>query len=206
MTKISAVVLAAGNGSRFGGDKLLHPLEIQDEHGCIQQKAMGLISSLNVQPHVNEVICVVRPHDTRLMDVFHSHQLTTVRNPDYETGLSSSIKVGVQAAKPDHAIMICLADMPFIKHASYQAIVNGFCTQPEAVCRPVFLNKQNTSQPGHPVIFAPKLRNNLMELSQDRGAQMFIQSLSIHTIPLDDSGVIQDIDQKSDLGMISKGF
>jgi molybdenum cofactor cytidylyltransferase len=196
---ISAIILAAGNGSRFGGDKLLHEIEYTNNKDSITSKSIGLISALNVLPHVDEVVCVVRPNDTQLIKLLEPHPFTIVTNKDYQQGLSSSIKAGVLAVKPANNIMICLADMPFIKTHSYQAVIDGFNADKNTVCRPVFFNEHSILKPGHPVIIPNKFKDKLMKLNADKGAQLLIQSLPVHTVRLVDQGVIRDIDRKEDL-------
>lgn len=191
---ISAIVLAAGNGSRFGGDKLLHPITFGTRH----KHAIGLTSALNVQPHVDEVICVVRPDDQTLIALLNTHNMTTIANPHHPLGLSSSIKVGVASAKPDNAIMICLADMPFIKANSYQDLIQVFSQNTQTITRLTF-QAGTLKQSGHPVIFPNNIRYKLLELKGDKGAQTLINELPIATAVSDDEGIIFDIDTQQDL-------
>ena len=198
MPKISAIVLAAGSGSRFGGDKLLQPINLTDELGRLHKRPIGLTSALNVQPHVDEVICVVRPDDQTLIALLNAHNMTTIANPHHPLGLSSSIKVGVASAKPDNAIMICLADMPFIKANSYQDLIQLFSLNTQSITRLTY-QTDTLKQSGHPVIFPNNIRYKLLELKGDKGAQALINERPIATAVSDDEGIIFDIDTQQDL-------
>ncbi|MGR6874519.1 nucleotidyltransferase family protein [Pseudomonas sp. HK3] len=195
---ITALVLAAGNGSRFGGNKLRHEIKYTNEYGHITSKAMGLMSALNVQPYVDEVLSVVRPDDHLLKSLFNSHNIKTIDNPDYQAGLSASIKIGVKAAKSDNAIMVCLADMPFIQAQSYQMLSKLFLSQPDNITRLIY-QKDNQKQAGHPVIFPASQKHALLQLQGDKGAQFLLTTLQITSAPSDDKGIIFDIDTQQDL-------
>jgi len=196
---ITAIVLAAGKGHRFGGDKMLQPIPVINSNNPEHTLPMGLRSALNVRPHVDQVICVVRPDDKALIQVLHEHAFKTVINHEFELGLSSSIKAGVRSAHSDHHIMICLGDMPFITEASYESIIQAFYSQPSSICRGCFVSGSDTPLMGHPVIFPHVFRPQLLALQGDKGAQSIMQSLPINTIKIEDKGIIKDIDHKSDL-------
>jgi molybdenum cofactor cytidylyltransferase len=195
---ITALVLAAGNGSRFGGNKLRHEIKYTNEHGHITSKAMGLISALNVQPYVDEVLSVVRPDDHLLKSLFNSHDIKTIDNPDYQAGLSASIKIGVKAAKPDNAIMVCLADMPFIQPQSYRTVTRLFLSHSNSITRLIY-QKDKQKQAGHPVIFPASQKHALLQLKGDNGAQALLTTLPIISAPSDDNGIIFDVDTQQDL-------
>lgn len=98
--KVTGLLMAAGMGSRFGGHKLRHPLS----NGL----PMGVQSALNLKQIVDEVICVVRPDDHVLIGLFEERGFTIVKNPEHNTGLSSSIKAGVKAASDSDYWIVAL--------------------------------------------------------------------------------------------------
>jgi molybdenum cofactor cytidylyltransferase len=196
--KITAVLLASGNGTRFGGDKLLHLINDLDTHSGEHKQAIGLTSALKVQAFVDEVICVVRPSDTALTKLFKAHGLKTIENPDFKTGLSASIKHGVKAAKADNAIMICLGDMPFIKPNSYQSLIQLFNANPNRITRLMYQN-DDTKQAGHPVIFPVSTKQALQQLKGDSGAKALLKEMDVLCAITTDDGVVFDIDTQQDL-------
>lgn len=196
--KITAIVLAAGLGSRFGGDKLLTPIQHPDKTNSKQP--LGLISALNVQPHVDEVICIIKPNDQALKTLFESKGLKTICNANYETGLSSSIKAGIKACEDsqNHHYMICLADMPYIQAMTYKKIIEAFnCIQ--TITRPMFITETGINKSGHPVIFPHKYRNELLNLTGDEGGKPLIKRYDVNQVITSDSGIIMDIDVKQDI-------
>lgn len=198
--KITAVLLASGSGTRFGGDKLLHLINDFSMHPSEQKQAIGLTSALKVQAFVDEVICVVRPDDLILTKLFKAHGLKTIENPDFKTGLSASIQHGVKAAKADNAIMICLGDMPFIKPGSYQSLIEKFNANPDRITRLMYQNDDTKpKQAGHPVIFPASTKQALQQLKGDSGAKALLKEIDVLCAITNDNGVVFDIDTQQDL-------
>jgi molybdenum cofactor cytidylyltransferase len=220
---ITAIVLAAGLGSRFGGDKLLTPIQL---NSADQALPLGVVSALNIKPHVDNVICVVRPNDLTLKQQFASHGFSTVDNFDYKQGLSSSIITGVKACNDNSHYLICLADMPYILSPTYSAIIKSFkanldtqlnkglgkklieplnentnTNTKSGIFRPVLLagNNIGKDKAGHPVLFNKKYRQALLQITGDNGAQALIKKYGVTTIQLTDQGIIQDIDRSEDI-------
>ncbi|MCJ8170234.1 nucleotidyltransferase family protein [Atopomonas sediminilitoris] len=194
-SKVIGLLLAAGQGSRFGGDKLLHPLR--------DGTPIGLQAARNLAAQVDELICVVRPSDHALQALFNAEGFTVLPNPEHLTGLSSSLKAGV-AFRPDAAYwLIGLGDMPFIQPASYLAVrhaLNQELTQ--AVDEQRLLRTCVNNHHGHPCALPQRCRAELMSLSGDSGAARLFKQAKQNTVQLigiDDHGVLQDIDQACDL-------
>lgn len=196
--KITALVLASGMGSRFGGDKLSHKIEVNGQAPL----AIGVISALKVKPFVDEVICVIRPNDTALKQAYLNHGFSVVENPDFKQGLSSSIKAGINAINADtkNHYMICLADMPYIKADSYKAVTELFKARlknkADIIVRPRLSEKNKL---GHPVIFSHVFKTDLLTLKGDDGGKPLLQKYGFDSLEVNDFGVLTDIDFKADL-------
>jgi molybdenum cofactor cytidylyltransferase len=221
LTTITAIVLAAGLGRRFGGDKLLTPIQLNPGD---QALPLGVVSALNIKPYVDNVICVVRPSDLKLKQQFASHGFTTIDNSDYRQGLSSSIITGVKACNDNSHYLICLADMPYILPCTYSTIIKLFMDNLDfkskeilekkliksqdlninkklGILRPVLLagNKIEKNRSGHPVLFNKKYRQALLKITGDKGAQPLIKKYGATEIQLKDQGIVQDIDRPEDI-------
>lgn len=188
---ITAIVLASGLGSRFGGDKLLKNIPYNKDLAL----PIGLISALNVRPHVDQVICVVRPHDIQLQQLFQIQGFQTIDNPNFKEGLSSSIRTGVLACAKDSHYLICLGDMPYIQSNTYQSLITRFLNhtkdQTKTIARPMF--NENHKQ-GHPVIFSNDFKKALLSLSGDNGGKSILKKNDVLTVNLNDHGILDDID------------
>ncbi len=186
---IVGLVMAAGLGTRFGGNKMLHP--IKQSKG--ESVAMGLQSALNVKPWVDEVICIVRPQDDALIKLYRQHGLRFEINSNYEEGLSSSFIAGIKAAPDASMWLIALGDMPFIQQGTFRQIKKAIDKGDQNNIIQTSLNKK----PGHPVVFPSRLKDDLLALSADEGARSIVKKerLNLINVPVDDVGVHIDIDE-----------
>ena len=104
---VAGVLLAAGTSSRMGRNKLL--LEWNGEtmvHGCARRALAGGVSPL---------IVVLGPNAAEVRSALSDVPCDTVVNPEYESGMASSVRAGL-ASVPDAAAaaIILLADMPHV--------------------------------------------------------------------------------------------
>ncbi len=189
---ITGIVLAAGMGSRFGGDKMLHLIKHEDGTDI----PMGLLSALNLKPWVDQIICVVRPQDEALIKLYKQHGFNIHKSENYQQGLSASLIAGVQASHNASAWVVALGDMPFIKSSSYEKIKKGLA----ATLNNKIVVLTYNNKPGHPVAFPQRLKNNLLGLQGDVGARSIVLSEGENIVSLEaaDKGIHLDIDYRLD--------
>lgn len=178
---VCLVVLAAGLSTRMGArDKLRLPLD--------QKTVLEHTVAAAVESRVGEVVVVTGANDfCALLDRF---PVRCVRNPQYEEGMASSIRAGVQSADQDaSAIGIVLGDMPFVRPETITRLAEHL--GPTAIVVPHF-----ESVPGHPVLFAARYRGELLALRGDVGARSVVREAASNVvrIDVDDPGVVGDID------------
>lgn len=187
---ITAIVLASGYGKRFGGNKLLQPIT-----GDETQYPMAIQSTLNVLPHADHVMMIVRPDDHDLIDECKKLNLQILLNEHAKNGMSQAILKGVAHTPPHHHVMICLADMPYIKAETYQHIIEQFTQSKEQF----IIQPYHNDIPGHPVIFPCHYKKDLMTLQGDKGAKSIIAQHSNIRVPVNDQGILIDVDRPIDI-------
>lgn len=133
-----------------------------------------------------------------------------VERPEHEPdayGMGDSIARGV-ARQPDAPGWLILpGDLPLIDPASLiniaQSLRDGALGDPWAVVRPLVAMPDGTTQPGHPVGFGPAWQDALLGLRGESGAmplvRQAVQRGTMHPLPSDDAGCVQDIDHPDDL-------
>jgi nicotine blue oxidoreductase len=139
VTRVTGLVLAAGEGSRFGGPKAL--VELEGER--LVDRAVRVLREGGCEPVyvVAGAVSVAVPG------------ATTVVNDDWQTGMASSLRAGV-AAMPESAdaVVISLVDQPGIGadvvdrivrrlHEGHQLVVatyDGHPRNPVGVARPLW--------------------------------------------------------------------
>lgn len=184
---IAGILLAAGRGSRFGGDKLLFPLA--------DGMPLGVRAARNLLGGVDCGIAVVRPDDLELERHFEEAGLRVVRCPEAASGMGASLACGVRAMPEADGWLIALADMPFIRADTFRAVA--------ALLRAgaVLAAPRHMGRRGHPVGFAQDFFGGLSSLEGDRGASSLIGAdiTRLHCLDCDDPGILVDIDSRADL-------
>ncbi len=184
---ISGVLLAAGRSSRMGTDKLsLHYNGLPILHRALAP----LIGS----PLVNEVIVVV---NLNFKLPVNRASCTIVVNKNADSGMASSLRTGVMAASAtSDAILVALADMPAITEALITTMVEAYNRSGKKILVPVYEGRN-----GHPVLFDSECKGQLLEIEGDIGAREIIRDHPelVELVPVDDPGVIFDIDSPENL-------
>ena len=185
---ISAILLAAGSGSRFGGDKLLHPLA--------DGTPIGVQAARNLLAVVSDVVAVVRPGDFPLAELLEQEGCHVTFCPHAARGMGASLAHGVAARRGADGWVIALADMPLIKGATVAAVVRELEAGRDLIA-PAFQGER-----GHPVGLGRRFGAQLLALDGDAGARDIISSHKheLTLIECGDPGVLQDIDRREDLG------
>ena len=196
MPEPAAILLAAGQSSRFGADKLLAPVA---RDGCVMPLiAHTLLAWINAVPRVN---VVVKPDCVRLVRAVESALPKSAGNihwvvcPGAERGMGASLAAGVAATADHHGWVIGLTDMPAIPQGVIAQVTQAL--RDGALLAAPFIGAKR----GHPVGFAPSYKNELLALDADRGARTLIErdAHQLLRIETTDAGVLTDVDTPSDL-------
>ena len=185
--EITAILLAAGAGSRFGGDKLLHSLP--------DGVAIGAHAARNLIAAGLSVVAVVKPGDFPLADMLEQEGCDVTMFGHAARGMGASLAHGVAQRRGADGWIVALADMPSIKSATIAAIARELQAGTELVA-PVY-----QGQRGHPVGLGKRFGAQLAALDGDAGARDIIAAHKngLLLIECDDPGVLQDIDRRDDL-------
>jgi molybdenum cofactor cytidylyltransferase len=180
------VLLAAGFGRRFGGDKLSARLP--------DGRAVGEASLALACAAWSDVVCVVRP-GTDMEQVARAAGVPVIECPEAIDGMGHSLAAGVRATPEAAGWVIALGDMPFLSLATVRAVAQAVAAGHDIVA-PV-----HEGERGHPVGFSARLGAELATVSGDEGARTVVSRYRhrLVLLPVDDAGILRDIDQPSDL-------
>ena len=118
---VAGILLAAGTSSRMGSNKLLFEL---DGESLLRRTARRALAG-GLAP----LVVVLGHQAERAAAELEGLAVQIVINPDYEQGLSSSLKSGVAAVPAEvGAAMVLLADMPFVTPDMIAALVARYRT------------------------------------------------------------------------------
>jgi xanthine dehydrogenase accessory factor len=115
-------------------------------------------------------------------------------NPDYANGMSTSIQAGLRAVKAD-AVMIVLADQPFVTSRTFDMLIDEYRRTNASVVIPTFNGFR-----GNPVLIDKSLFPEMMNIRGDIGCRAIFgdHAESIVKVAVDDRGVVTDIDTMDD--------
>lgn len=184
---IAGILLAAGTGSRFGGEKLLHPLE--------DGVAIAAHAARNLLAATPDVIAVVRWGDFPLYEMLEQEGCQVTMFQGAARGMGATLAHGVGQARGADGWVIALADMPRISPDTVGKIIAAL-EQGAVIVAPAYKGER-----GHPVGFGAALREELLALDGDQGARAVVERHreALRLIESADPGVVYDIDRKSDL-------
>lgn len=175
------ILLAAGKSARFGDmDKLE-----QDYLG--EPLAFHVVTALESVPFARRIAVVSDTH----LD-FAARGYDMIRNDAPDRGLSSSIRLGVEAAREGdpQAVLIALADMPRVTGSHiYRLLDYGGGDD-------TILASSNGRQPRPPALFGRNRFDWLANLSGDKGARdMILKAHHVIAVPNE----LIDVDTPEDL-------
>lgn len=186
--RIAAIVLAAGRSTRMGdANKLTLPLGGKP---LVCHVVDTLLASDVGAVHV------VTGHEAQAVEqALADRPVSFVHNPDFATGMASSIAAGIRAVADADAALLCLADMPDLSVSTVAALLRAWDAA-DVIALPVRGGRR-----GHPVLFGAAHFEALRRLRGDRGARDLLACAAPHIVEVQtaDPGVHFDVDTPDDL-------
>jgi len=191
---VSAILLAAGAGSRFGGGKLLAPY---GGRPLIESSLANLAGA-----PVDETLVVVGDDAERLRPLVEPYGVRVVENPGWEEGQSTSVRAGLLALGPEvGAAVVLLADQPLVGPGAVGRLVAAFEEGARVAVATYGGERRN------PVLFSREVWPLLMhELAGDEGARAVLRRHPhlVREVPCDGVGDPADVDTVEDLRALER--
>lgn len=181
------VILAAGEGKRFGGNKLLADID-----GLKLYEYMEKIyeSAYNFE---NKVIV---SGDSDILKYYKSKGFIDIINNKPELGKSRSIKLAVKALKEikhSESVMFGVCDQPLLNPVTVNKLINEFQSSNKSIC-----SVRCKERLGNPCIFSANRFDELLSLGDDEGGKKIIKKHMDETlfVDIEDADELLDIDTK----------
>jgi molybdenum cofactor cytidylyltransferase len=162
----AAVILAAGGSRRLGRPKQLEPWG--------DTNLLGHVVARTSEFAVDEIWVVVGHESERILEQTELGDAGVVENPEWEEGIASSIRVGLDAlnrlSRCDRALIV-IGDQPGVS----VDVVDELMASHVRAGRPVSVPKYRYSS-GNPVLVDRSLWPRLMSLEGDEGASRLWQA------------------------------
>ena len=179
---IGGLILAAGEGRRFGGTKQLADLRGRP----LLEYALAAMTA--VTPRV-----VVLGHAAdKIRRGVNMHGASVVVCDDWDEGQSASLRAGLAALPRVDAVVVVLGDQPGITPEAVAAIVAA--DGDEDAVRATYGGK-----PGHPVLLRRRLLARADELRGDTGFRDLLESATVREVEIGGLADPADIDTREEL-------
>jgi CTP:molybdopterin cytidylyltransferase MocA len=183
---VAGLLLAAGSGSRLGRPKAL--VEVAGRR--LVDRGVALLRDGGCQP----VVVVLGAAETHVPDA------TVVTNPDWATGMGSSLRAGLAAQPNDvSAVVIALVDQPRVGAEAVRRLVAALAGGAVAAVATYGGHR------GNPVALARSVWPEAARLAVgDVGARPFLAAHPdlVTQVPCDGTGQPDDIDTPADLARL----
>jgi molybdenum cofactor cytidylyltransferase len=187
-SRVGAVVLAAGQGSRFGALKQVLPWHGVPLVAHVADQALAC-------PDVDSVIVTLGAGAGQVEAALTGRCVDLVRVPDWADGQSRSVQTGLRALAGATAVLFLLADQPGISPALLAALIERHRETLAPIVAPRY-----RGQRGNPVLFDRSTFPEFARLIGDVGARSIIQAHSdeIAWVDWPTPEITQDIDVAGD--------
>jgi CTP:molybdopterin cytidylyltransferase MocA len=193
--RLACIILAAGASRRLGTSKQLarhraRPLLVH---------ALGAAAAVSSVPPV----VVLGAGALRLRRLLRRsrHACVVVLNPDWQQGLASSLGAGLDAAPPRaDAVLIVLADQPFVDAVSLRRLVRAWRRRPALPAAAAYAGRH-----GVPAVVPRRLWPLLRKLEGDVGARHLLAAAPrITSVPMPEAAF--DVDRPRDLARLARAL
>jgi molybdenum cofactor cytidylyltransferase len=196
MVKCAGLLLAAGKSTRMGSLKALLPWEGTT---LLQFQLTQLEHST-----IDQLVVVLGYHSNKLLPYVKESSTHIVWNENYEKGKTESIKQGVLAIHKDaDCFILSSVDQP-VSHFLLDSMINEFRLTNSNIIIPVYNDRR-----GHPILLSTKLRNEIMQISEETyGLKAILQRRKneIRELIVEDQSILFNFNNEKDYEEgISKG-
>ena len=188
---ISAILLAAGESRRMGGD--FKPLLKWGTRTVIG----ACIDNLK-RSRVDEIIVVLGFRESEIRARLAGAGVQFAINREFSKGMLSSLKTGLPLVSPRcEGVLIALVDQPMVGPDAINPLVISFGDYEKRISIPTYEGKH-----GHPIIISRDFEEEIMKLddADPEGLKALINAHrhEIQEVPVDTSAVLDDIDSPED--------
>lgn len=171
------IILAAGASSRMGAPKQLLLVDGKTLIKRVCDTAMGT--------PCHPIVLVLGANRNLIRKETERMPITVIDNPQWENGMSSSIKMGLAGAymteKAIEAVIFLTVDMPYVS----AELINKMIEKAKSDEKIEIVACKYQNQMGIPVLFKRSLFTNLLELSGDEGAKKVVIKNKDKTVFID---------------------
>ncbi len=186
---IAGIVLAAGASRRFGSQKLLASV------GGVPLVRRSVERLLEAS--LDEIVVVLGSDASAVGAALAGLRVRTVTNAAYATGMSSSLRAGVDALRPaTDAAVVTLGDQPGVGAEIVDRLIERYRIDRSPIVAPVYRGGIR----GNPVLFDCSLFGELRAVAGDEGGRSVVARDPGRVVLVEiDAEMPRDVDVPGDL-------
>jgi molybdenum cofactor cytidylyltransferase len=165
--EIGGIVLAAGEGKRFGGCK---QVAVLDGRPLLEHAVRAMLAV----PAIDPVVVVLGAHADAIREQVDLSGVDVVVCDTWADGQSASLQAGVAALGEVEAAVVTLGDQPFIS----SEVIAGVLDQRG---RHLAVRATYDGTPGHPVLLERRLLDHVGEIEGDTGMRPLLSGPYVKT-------------------------
>ncbi len=188
---VTAIVLAAGAGTRFGGGKLLASFGGRP----ILQHVLDTLA----EARIDDVVVVLGADADAIEQRIDWRGERRLVNPAPEDGLAGSLRIGMSALPPDPGgALVVLGDQPLLRSSTIRTLLDA----PADPARPVVVPRYVADRGRNPVLLRPAAFGLADEAAGDRGLGPVLAAHPEFVTEVAAEGDNPDIDAPGDLAAL----
>jgi molybdenum cofactor cytidylyltransferase len=189
VNRVAAVIIAAGTSSRLGQPKQLLVLEGE----TLLQRAIRIAHEAGARP----VLVVLGAHRDEIEARVDFAGSNIVVNPNWEEGMASSIRTGVEALAEEpgcSGVLLSICDQPRVTPEHLGRMIDAFRQSETSAIASVYAGKR-----GIPAIFPRHTFAELLALRGDKGASRLLSEPDREVVGIVLDGGEVDVDRPEDI-------
>lgn len=159
--KLGCVVMAAGNATRFGGNKLL---------ATVGGKPM-IEWALEAVPEPRFSSIAVVTQYPLIAELAEAFDFPVLQNDHPDWGISHTISLGLSSMTDCDAVLFQVADQPMLRRNSIESLLDTYDEFPNSI-----ICLSHNGKRGNPCLFPQSFYPELLSLKGDQGGNAVIHS------------------------------
>jgi molybdenum cofactor cytidylyltransferase len=191
---VAIAVLAAGGGSRLGGEVPKPLVELRGRP--LVSWALGAAAGSGLRP-----VVLVVGHDGETVAGVAPEDMLVVPSRDWRRGIAHSLRAAIEALTPSPevgAVCVGLADQPLVGSDAYRRLAGAFH---EGATLAV---STYSGRRGNPVLLARPLWAEARRLEGDVGARALMRRHDVVEVDCTGTGTPADVDTLDDLKSVER--
>ncbi|MFN2303452.1 MAG: NTP transferase domain-containing protein [Anaerolineales bacterium] len=191
---IAGVLLAAGASERMG-----KPKQLLFWHG---KPFVYQITKNGLEAGLLPLNIITGAHSAFVREAVEDLPVQITCNPNWKTGQSSSMKVGLRALPDDcDSVVFILGDQPQVSPLLIRQLIEWRDETHAPIIAPLI-----DGQRGNPVLFGRETFKALLEVTGDQGGRVIFGQFKVAWLPWVDRRLLLDVDVEGDEAALRQAY